>query len=105
MSDSPEMQEWLKRQGVGNSAEARGEPSAPVDVSAEFIEPESEMDTVLQASSDGHRIRLWDSYGFNNYFDPKEFRAWIAKHGKLDTWDKFTLLGQSNLKVDIEGDE
>ena len=83
--------EWCAKNGVRHPDEGE-----PVEL---FIEPESEMDDVLQEPEiKGDRVILSDLYGSAESYKLADLRAHVAKHGKLSTWDDFAKLGDLDSK-------
>jgi hypothetical protein len=92
MSDyETQLQAWLSKQGLKSVDEAQGKPR---EATAEFIQPESEMDGVLCVWVEGEHAIMSDSYGYNERFNKAELKAWVDKHGRLKDWDDFAKLGQ-----------
>jgi hypothetical protein len=57
-----QLQAWLARQGAQTVAAAQGKPR---EATAEFVEPDSEMDAVLTVYVEGDIAEMRDGYGFN----------------------------------------
>lgn len=99
-SDSYEarLAEWCAKHSVRHPDEGE-----PVEL---FIEPESEMDEVLQQPEiKGDRVILSDLYGWAESYKLADLRAHVAKHGKLSTWDDFAKLGDLDSKDVADDDE
>lgn len=88
--------EWCAKHGVTHPEQ--GEPAEL------FIEPESEMDYVLQEPEiKGNRVILSDLYGWAESYKLTDLRDHVAKHGKLSTWDDFAKLSDLESK-DVSDD-
>lgn len=82
------MAEWHKKHGVPATDEA-----GP-DAYTLFIQPDSEMDETLQMEVKGDRIVISDYCGWAEEYALADIKAFVAKYGKLATWDDFARLGE-----------
>lgn len=60
------------------------------DATSEIIEPESEMDDVLQCRAKGKRVEIMDMGGWSERCDIDRLREAVKKLGRrIATWDDF----------------